>query len=132
MRAQLLTAITSATSALTQFAVSQELPFEQDGSPLYIKNKKRVYVDQPVKTETTLIPLLSGNNINQDEIITNAFVAVDAKNTPSQLDTLITQVLNAVTSTGIVNFIAESDYTADKQEDVLIYTFEFRLTQIKQ
>jgi CRISPR/Cas system-associated protein Cas7 (RAMP superfamily) len=132
MRAQLLTAITSATSTLTQFAVSLELPWDQDGQPLYIKNKKKIYIDKEYKEESTMIPTLDGNNINEDKIIANAYVAVDAKNTPSQLDTLINRVLSAVTSTGIVSFLSESDYTADKQEDVLIYTFEFRLTQIKQ
>jgi hypothetical protein len=132
MRAQLLSAITSATSTLTQFAVSQELPWEQDGLPLYLKNKKKIYVDKEHRTETTMFSVLGGNNILQDDIITNAYLAVDAKNQPTQLDTFITRVLGASTSTGITNFKFESDYTADKQEDVLIYTFEFRLSTIKQ
>jgi hypothetical protein len=56
-------------------------------------------------------------------------VAVDAKNPPSQLDSVITAILNCKSNLGIVNFGSESDYTVDKQEDVLIYTFEFRLNQ---
>jgi hypothetical protein len=132
MRAELITAITSATSTLTQFAVSQELPFEQAGTPLYRKNMKKVYIDKEHKEEATLFTVLDGNNILQDNIITNAYVAVDAKNPPTQLDTLITRILSAKDSLNIVNFQAESDYVADKQEDVLVYTFEFRLNTIKQ
>lgn len=131
MRSELITQITSAISTLTQFAVSQELPWTQDGQPLYIKNKKKVYVDNETRNEATLIPLLSFNNIMEDEIVTQAFLAVDAKNPPSQLDSAVTKILGVKDSLGVVNFTSESDYTADKQEDILIYTFEFRLKQLK-
>jgi hypothetical protein len=57
------------------------------------------------------------------------YLAVDAKNPPSQLDSVISKILSTKASTGIVNFGNESDYTVDKQEDVLTYTFEFRLNQ---
>jgi hypothetical protein len=132
MRSQLISAITSATSTLTQFAVSSELPWEQAGLPLFRKNMKKIYVDKEHRKETTLIPVLDGNNVIQDDVITNVYLAVDAKNTPSQLDTAITKILGAKDSIGITNFIVESDYVADKQEDVLTYTFEFRLNTIKQ
>jgi len=93
---------------------------------------KRVYVDQEYRVENVLIPILTFDNILEDEIKTNVYLAVDAKNTPSQLDSLVTKILSTKDSLGIVNFSTESDYTADKQEDVLIYTFEFRLKQLKQ
>jgi hypothetical protein len=130
MRDQLLSAITSATSTLTQFAVSQELPWEQNGLPLYRKNMKKIYVDRDVSVENTIITTLDHRNIVNDELTTQAYVAVDAKNPPSQLDLLITRILAAKNNTGITNYQVESDYTVDKQEDVLIYTFEFRLNQI--
>ena len=60
MRAELLAAITSATSTLTQFAVASELPWEQGGLPLYRKNMKKIYVDRERMEETTLIPTLNG------------------------------------------------------------------------
>jgi len=129
MRTQLLSAITSATSTLTQFAVSQELPWAQNGTPLHIKNMKKIYVDRERMEQTTLIPTLDGVDVFQNDLICEVYVACDAKNPPSQLDNLISKVLSAKNSTGVVNFGAESDYTLDKQEDVLIYTFEFRLNQ---
>lgn len=129
MRTQLLSAITTAISTLTQFAVSQELPWAQNGTPLYLKNMKKVYVDRERMEQTTLIPTLDGVDVFQNDLICEVYVACDGKNTPSQLDSLITKILGAKNSTGVVNFGAESDYTLDKQEDVLIYTFEFRLNQ---
>lgn len=131
MRSELLSAITTAISTLTQFAVSSELPWEQNGTPLFRKNMKKVYVDREYKSESTLIPVLGRNNVIQDDLITMAYVAVDAKNPPSQTDNLITKILDAKDSTGITGFIFESDYTADKQEDVLVLSFEFRISTIK-
>ena len=127
MRTQLLSAITTAISTLTQFAVSQELPWEQNGTPLYLKNMKKIYVDRERQEETMLIPTLNGGEVYQDDLIAEVYVAVDAKNTPTQLDTLITKILGVKYTINVVNFGTESDYTVDKQEDVLIYTFEFRL-----
>ena len=127
MRAGLLSAITTATSTLTQFAVSTELPWEQNGIPLYLKNMKKIYVDRERQEQTTLIPVLDGIDLFQNDLIAEVYLAVDAKNPPSQLDSAITAILGCKSKTGVVNFGNESDYTIDKQEDVLTYTFEFRL-----
>lgn len=132
MRAQLLTALTSATSTLTNFAVSQELPWEQNGQPLYLKNMKKIYVDREYREESTMFAVLGGDNVIQDLVKANVFLAVDAKNSPVGLDTLITKILSAKDTTVITAFKRESDYTVEKQEDVSIYTFEFRFTTIKQ
>ena len=129
MRTQLLSAITQAVSTLTQFAVSQELPWEQNGTALYRKNMKKIYVDRERVEQTTLIPTLNGNEVFQNDLIAEVYLAVDAKNTPSQLDSVISKILSAKTTVNVVNFGSESDYTVDKDEDVLIYTFEFRINQ---
>jgi hypothetical protein len=129
MRTELLTAITTAISTLTQFAVSSELPWEQNGTPLYRKNMKKVYVDRSRQEQTTLIPTLNGGEVFQNDLITEVYLAVDAKNPPSQLDSIITKILGTKSTVNVVNFGSESDYTVDKDEDVLVYTFEFRVNQ---
>jgi len=131
MRTQLLSAITTATSTLTQFAVSQELPWEQNGLPLYRKNMKKIYVDRTTQVENTIINTLDDRNVQTEDSRCLVYVAVDAKNPPSQLDNLISNILVCKDRTGINNFNSESDYTLDKTEDVLTYTFEFRLTLLK-
>jgi hypothetical protein len=88
---------------------------------------KKIYVDRSTMEETTLIPVLNGAEVFQNDLITEVYLAVDAKNPPSQLDSAITAILACKSKTGVVNFGNESDYTLDKQEDVLTYTFEFRL-----
>jgi hypothetical protein len=130
MRAELLAAITSATSTLTQFAVSTELPWSQGDLPLYRKNMKKVYVDRDRQEQTTLIATLDARDFYQTDLITEVYVSVDAKNPPTQLDNLITKILSARDALGVINFGLESDYTQALDEDVLTYTFEFRLNQL--
>jgi hypothetical protein len=130
MRTELLAAITSATSTLTQFAVSAELPWTQGDLPLYRKNLKKIYVDRERQEQTTLIPTLDGHDFYQTDLIAEVYVSVDAKNPPTQLDTLITKILSARDNIARVNFGVESDFTQELNEDVLIYTFEFRLNQL--
>jgi hypothetical protein len=130
MRRQLLTAITSATSTLTQFAVAQELPWSQNGSPLFRKNMKRIYLDRDVMTEVTLIPTLDAQDVMQNDLVVTAYLAVDAKTVPTQLDQAVTQILAAKNAISIVNSGLESDYTIEVDEDVLVYTFEFRMNTI--
>lgn len=130
MRTQLLSAITSATSTLTQFAVSTELPWSQGELPLYRKNMKKIYVNRERQEQTTLIPTLDGGDFYQTDLITEVYVSVDAKNPPSQLDQVIAKILSARDTTGVVNFGVESDFTQALDEDVLTYTFEFRLNQL--
>lgn len=126
MRAALLQTITTAISTLTQFGVSTELPWSQNNLPLYLKNLKKVYVDRERNEEDVLIPLLNADDIYEDTVVAEVYVAVDAKNPPSQLDNLITKILGAKTGLGSQYYGPESDYSQEKQEDVLIYTFEFR------
>ena len=129
MRAQLLSAITAAVSTLTQFAVSTELPWSQGDLPLYRKNMKKVYVDRDDREQTLLYPVFVGQDVYDYLLTTRVYVAVDAKNTPSQLDTLITKIISAKDTTTLVTSATECDYSIDKNEDVLIYTFEFRFAE---
>jgi hypothetical protein len=133
MRTQLLTAISTLTSVTAysgQFKVSTGLPWEQGGNPLYLKNLKTVYVSPERREETTLIPLIYGKEVWRDDIICDVYLACDAKTPPSQLDNFVNSVLATKTATTVSNFGVESDYTVETQEDVLIYTFEFRMNTI--
>ena len=129
MRTQLLSAITAAVSTLTQFAVSTELPWSQGNLPLYRKNMKKIYVDRDDREQTILYPVFVGQDVYDYLLTTRVYVAVDAKNPPSQLDSVITKIISAKDTTTLVTSATECDYSIDKDEDVLIYTFEFRFAE---
>lgn len=127
MRAELLSYLTTATSALAVKTVS-ELPWNTAGEPLYMKNMKKFYLDQEQIEQSTLIPVLPGSDdVMQNVVRITGYFAVDAKNQPTGLSTALTTILSAKSKTGISNHGVESDYTTEIQDDVLIYTVEYRL-----
>jgi len=126
MRSGLLAAISTAVSTLTQFTVSQELPFGQNGEPLYRKNMKKIYADATILEQTVLFAVLDNGDIDQNLYTTRVYFACDAKNPPSQLNQLITNLQTAKSNTGLVSFDDECDWTTEIDEDRIIYTFEYR------
>ena len=126
MRQELLTAITQSMNTLTQFGVSQELPWSQNGQSLFRKNMKKIYIDNASQEQTTLFPVLSGSDVYQTLNKVLVYVAVDAKNPPTQTTSMVSKVLQARDTAVIVASDKEADYTVENDEDVTIYTFEFR------
>ena len=126
MRSQVLSAITTQISTLTQFAVSQELPWSQNAQPLFRKNMKKIYVDNANIEQSVIFPVLSGSDVFSDLYTIPVYVAVDAKNPPSQLPTLLTKILQVRDTAVITAYDKEADYAVEIYEDVQIYTFQFR------
>ena len=127
MRAQLLSYLTTATSTATVRAVS-ELPWNTAGEPLYLKNMKRFYLDNEQYEESALIPVLPGSNdVMQRTVSVTGYFAVDAKNQPANLASALTTILGAKNAITLANFGVESDYTVEIQDDVSIYTVEYRM-----
>lgn len=127
MRSELLAYLTTATSTATVKTVS-ELPWSTAGEPLYLKNMKKFYLDQEQIEQTTLIPVLPGSNdVLQNTVRVRGYFAVDAKNQPAGLASAVSTILNAINQISVSNFGVEADYTTEIQNDVLIYTVEYRL-----
>lgn len=130
-------AIIDALSALTlgTFSVSSELPWDAAGTPLYLKNPKVFYVDQPDATETTLFNTMDGNaggSLASRETTIAVYVLVDAKQKPSNYDSLVQSVEDikaTATITGVRS--REVDVTTTFEADTLLTEFEFRFTEMK-
>ena len=61
------------------FGVSQNLPFDQNGTALYLQNLKTLYVDQPQTEQEPLIDTLDTTRIVSETTIVNVYVVTDAK-----------------------------------------------------
>ena len=70
---------------------------------------------------------MNGDDVFNNNYVCRAYLAVDAKNPPTQLNQAISQILACKNSLVGGSTIDESDYTTEKSEDVLILTFEFRM-----
>ena len=125
MRAQLLTYLT--TNLTGTIKTSQELPFEESGAALYIKNMRRVYLDEPTVEQDELMPTLDDTAINKNITTVRGYLTVDAKNRNADLTTAINTLASARSVATITNaFRKEFDYTTSIDADRITYEFEYR------
>ena len=129
IRSDLLTQITTNLASHTNVKVSNELPFDTSGNPLYLQNMKFVYVDEEQLDVEQLYRTLDQSNVNTTVTTVNAYLSVDAKNQLSDINTVVANILsarNVVSST----IDSASDYDTDIEDDVITYTFEYNFTTI--
>jgi hypothetical protein len=125
MRTELLAYLTA--NLTRSIKPSKELPFEDSGNPLYLKNMRQVYLDEPTVVQSELVQTLDDSDINQNIITVRAFLAIDAKNRNADLDTTLNTMANARGVATITNtFRKEFDYTTTIDADRIIYEFEYR------
>lgn len=128
-------AIIDGISALTlgTFSVSSELPWDASGTPLYQKNPKVFYVDQPDSEQTTIVNVLCGGAGVVNVVTTiSAFVVVDAKLQPTNYASLVEATQAVKDSTDIVGVRSrECDVITTFNADSLLTEFVFRFTETK-
>jgi hypothetical protein len=129
-RSDLITQITTNLSAHSNsVSISNELPFDSGGNPLYEKNPNVVYVDEQEIEVEQLYRTLDQGNVNQTTTTVNAYFSTDAKNQFTDITTVVSNLLiarNAITNVTDSN----SDYTTDIEDDTITYTFAYTFTTI--
>ena len=129
VRSELITQITTNLSGQSNISISEELPFDSGGTPLYEKNPNVVYVDEEQLTVEQLYRTLDQGNVNQTTTNINAYLSVDAKNEYSDINTVVANLLiarNAITNVTDSN----SDYETEITDDVITYTFEYNFITV--
>lgn len=126
MRTQLLSYLTANLTG--SIKPSQELPFEQGGTANYLRNLRRVYLDEPYTEQDILVNTLDeSSDVNQSITRVRGYLAVDAKNRNADLDAALIVLANARTGANITNsFRKEFDYTVSMDDDRVVYEFEYR------
>jgi len=128
IRDTLITGLT-ANLASSNVSVSSELPFNSGGEPLYIKNKKFVYIDQDNIDVTELYGTLDGNEIYETETTVTAYLTVDAKNQPSDIDTIVNTVV--AERLGVSGpHIKECEVETEITLDYITYNFDYRFENV--
>lgn len=130
MRTALLNYLTANLTGTIK--VSQELPFEEGNNPLYLRNLRRIYLDEPYTEMETAYATFGNCNIRQKVINVRIFLTVDAKNRNADLDTAITTLSNAKDSTTITGpFRREFDYVTTIDGDKITYEGQYRFYTIE-
>ena len=115
--------------ASTNVSVSAELPYSSAGEALYLKNMKHVYIDEDNISKTVLFPTLDKSDVTETTTTVTAFLSVDAKNDLSDIDTIVSSILNSrnAVSGQTVN---ECEMSTDIEADVLTYTFNYNFITV--
>ena len=126
MREDILTYIK--TLSLGGFTISDDLPREEGGVMLYVKNPKRIYVDRPQYSEEPLIQTLNGFDIHSEATTVSIYFTADAKTLPANYGVLVENLrlgknVNTVDgyNTRIVN--VNTEYLNDLLITQIDYTF---------
>jgi hypothetical protein len=119
------------TLNLGTYKVAGELPFDDNGQPLYIKNVKRIYVDTDEITDETVISTLDGVNIINETTTVRVYFATDAKNLTSNYDAVVNSIKGArsvstITGVHVRNCNIAKSYT----QDLLLTQFDFEFTKL--
>ena len=113
----------------TNVSISSELPFTSAGVALYEKNMKKLYLDYDQNDRTELFSTLDYNDVFQQEITVLGYLTVDAKNQPTDIETVINRIVNSRLS--VANcYLRECGVSNEYAEDRNTYTFEFRFLTI--
>lgn len=130
MRQELLNYLSSVLTG--DIKTSSELPWSSGDELLYLKNMKRLYIDRDnITQETALAVLPPAEDVMKTTNIVRAYLAIDAKNQPSNIDTVLTTIKEAKDINTIVGVVGrECDYETTFEGDVLIYTFTYRFITI--
>ena len=129
MRTELLTYLTASLTG--SIKPSQELPWSEGTNPLYMKNARRVYLDEPYTEQDTLLPTLGTLQINQRITIVRWYLSMDAKARNTDLDSALTILGGAkdiTTITGV--FTRLFDYTVSMDNDRVVYEGEYRFANL--
>lgn len=130
-------AIIDGISALSlgTFAVSSELPWDAAGQALYFKNFKVFYVSEPDREQSTLFNTLDGNpggSLATLVSTVSVYVVVDAKQQPSNYDSLMDAVEDVKNTSAITGVRSrEVDRITTFEADSMLTEFTFRFTELK-
>lgn len=127
-RSTLLSQITTNLTG-SNVTVSSELPWLQDGTELYKKNKKHFYLSEESESREEFIKTLDKNDVEEKTVTLNGYLVVDAKNQPGDITNVVANIMSANSS--ITSTIDNSvSYATTFEGDDIIYTFEYNFITI--
>jgi len=128
MRTQLLAHLQANLTGAIK--ASAELPYEEGGVSLNLKNLRRVYLAEPYIEMDQLVGTFD-SDINEKITVVQGLLSTDAKQRNADLDSALTIIAQAKDITTITNsFRNEFDYTTDISNGIITYNFEYRFHSI--
>jgi hypothetical protein len=113
-------------SLATGFSTSGRLPYDQNDTPLYLQNFKRIYVDLPQTDQEPLFNTLDSRGAVNETVTVTAYVATDAKTLPSTYDAQLTALRAIRINNSITGYNQRiTNVSSDYVDDALVTTVEY-------
>lgn len=116
------------TLSLGTFTLSEELPRDDSGVALYIKNPKTLYVDADQMAQEPIVQALDGFDVHNEATTVSVYFTADAKTLPANYTSLVNSLKlgrDVLPTGGFNNRTVEvqSEYEADLLSTRIDYTF---------
>jgi hypothetical protein len=116
---------------LKNFNISDELPFSNSGTAMYLKNLKRIYVDIEQVTGEPFILLFGDYNVDSEIHSVRLYFSTDAKQLPSDYSQMMSDIRLAKNITTSEKFFRkEITSSTTFENDLMITELEFRFTKL--
>jgi hypothetical protein len=114
------------SSLTTGFNTSGRLPYDQNDTPLYLQNFKRIYVDLPQTEQDPLYTTLDGKGAVNETIAISVYFATDAKTLPNTYDTQLTALKAVRINNNITGYNQRTtNVSTEYVDDALVTTLEY-------
>lgn len=116
---------------LGEYVLSRELPWSSSGTPLYVKNAKKIYVNVEQTTTDPLFGTLDGLSFSNTVTSVSLYFSNDAKILPASYQELMT-TLKAAKDTDLItgSIRRECLISSEFIEDLMVTTVEYRFTKL--
>ena len=114
-----------ADADLGTFTLSQELPYDSSGTPLYLKSVKRVFVDQEQISTEPIIETLDGLDILRETRTVDVYMTCDAKVRPADYGQTVLNIRSLRRSNWNQAVTVTVGITTEYEADLLVTRFEF-------
>lgn len=130
MRTEILAEIRALSIA--GYTISDELPWDSSGTPLYLRNKRTVYASEPNVEDTIQVNTICGaGRVTARTRSMTVYLAVDAKQKPANYDQLVQAILD-IKQQFRGFYQAEVELVNTLESDTLLAEIEFRTTELRK
>jgi len=117
---------------LGSFIVTNELPWDENGVPLYLKNPKKVYVTRETVDSEDIVQALDGFTLNRETTSVSLIFSSDAKTTNPGYEDAITELKTAKDITTISGIQSRTVAISTEFEgDLQVTTIDITFTSLQ-
>jgi hypothetical protein len=116
---------------LGSYRLTEELPWDNNGQPLYLSNLKTIYVDADQIEQIPLIDTLGSAGCVDEVTTVRVYFVNDAKTLPSNYESLVANIKQARTQSFTLGYIQKiCQVSTSFVSDRMITEFDFSFRQL--